>query len=132
MLCLVLIGTRAVLPFVKHGDTGHELVRLTTLVPPCLCPVASRNHLWFGAHFKVEAWDGCFDVDSRLHMLCYLYVLQRKDRKPNAGREPRGLPRRLRAVVGWPRSDTVRVLPARSMYSAFEALPSLWSVRVCK
>jgi hypothetical protein len=31
----------------------------------------------------IEAWDGCFNVDSRLHMLCYLCVPQKKDSKPN-------------------------------------------------
>ena len=76
---LLLIGKRAILQFVEDGNAGHKLVCLTTLVPPRACLVASSHHLWFGAHFIIEAWDGCFNVDSRLHMFCYLCVLQKQD-----------------------------------------------------
>jgi len=86
---LVLIGKRAVLQFVEYGDTDRELVCMTPVVPPGPCPVASSNHLWFGAHFIIEAWDGCFNVDSRLHMLCYLCIPQKKESKPNARGERR-------------------------------------------
>src|SRR5262245_4062947 len=51
---LVLVGKCAILQFVEHGDTGHELVRMPTMIPPGPCPIASSNHLWFGAHFTVE------------------------------------------------------------------------------
>jgi len=76
---LVLMRKRAILQFVEYSNAGHELVGLATMVPPRACPVASSHHLWFGAHFIVEAWDSCFTVDSRLHMLCYLCVLQKKE-----------------------------------------------------
>jgi hypothetical protein len=62
---------------------------MTTVVPPRPGPIAPGNHLRFSAHFMVEAWDGCFDVDSLLHTLCYLCVSKKKESEPNARGEPR-------------------------------------------
>ena len=43
------------------------------------------------AEYLIEAWDGCFNVDSRLHMLCYLCIPQKKESKPNATRQALGI-----------------------------------------
>lgn len=63
----LLVRVVSFLELIQHGCAGYKEVTLSAVVPPLAGPFTTSDHVWLGSGLVIKAWDGCLDIDFRLH-----------------------------------------------------------------